>query len=114
VKHQRQKAGNARHLLRRQVRAFAVVPAPRGCAAHRSLKRQGAVAVHLVIGADAVRSLIELGWLGTSDGTTILVELLRQTIGLRGWSDRSRGRMFHLHESGGIGRRFESATLKIL
>ncbi len=30
---------------------------------HRSLKRQGAVAVDFVVGADAVRSLIELGWL---------------------------------------------------
>jgi hypothetical protein len=30
---------------------------------HRSLKRQGAVAVDFVIGADAVQSLIELGWL---------------------------------------------------
>jgi hypothetical protein len=30
---------------------------------HRSLKRQGAVAVDCVVGADAVQSLIELGWL---------------------------------------------------
>jgi hypothetical protein len=30
---------------------------------HRSLKRQGGVAVNFVVGADAVRSLIELGWL---------------------------------------------------
>jgi hypothetical protein len=30
---------------------------------HRSLKRQGAIAVDFVVGADAVRSLIELGWL---------------------------------------------------
>ncbi len=34
---------------------------------HRSLKRQGAIAVDFVIGADAVRSLIELGWLDPED-----------------------------------------------
>jgi hypothetical protein len=30
---------------------------------HRAMKRQGAVAVDFVIGADAVQSLIALGWL---------------------------------------------------
>jgi hypothetical protein len=30
---------------------------------YRALKQQGAIAVDFVIGADAVRSLIELGWL---------------------------------------------------
>ncbi len=34
---------------------------------HRSLKRQGAVAVDFVIGADAVRLLIKLGWLAAGD-----------------------------------------------
>ena len=61
---------------------------------YRSLKRQGAVAVDLVIGADAIRSMIELGWLdpaarGNRDTVAgAIVALAARTLALRIRPDR--------------------------
>jgi hypothetical protein len=54
-----------RHDLLRNVEVSPDPPTPGAVRMrrHRPLTRQGAVAVDFVIGADAVQSLIELGWL---------------------------------------------------
>jgi len=56
---------------------------------HRSLKRQGAVAVNFVVGADAIQTLVELGWLAPErlddcDAVTgAIVALASQALALR-------------------------------
>lgn len=55
---------------------------------HRWLRQQGAVNINLLIGADAVQRLIELGWLAPADSTkrgavtTAVVRLAADALGL--------------------------------
>jgi hypothetical protein len=55
---------------------------------HRWLRQQGALNINLVIGADAVQRLIELGWLAPADRanraavTTAVVRLAADALGL--------------------------------
>jgi len=56
---------------------------------HRWLRQQGGVNINLLIGADAVRRLSELGWLTPAEGTnrdavtSAVVRLAAHALGLR-------------------------------
>jgi hypothetical protein len=55
---------------------------------HRELRRQGAVNINLLVGADAVQRLTELGWLAPTDRanrdavTSAVVRLAAHALGL--------------------------------
>ena len=70
-------------------RASAPSPGAERMRRHRWLRRQGAVNVNFVIGADAVQRLINLGWLPSAERanrdavTSAVVRLAAHALGLR-------------------------------